>query len=319
MPRSPATRPQPARQCANCGAILSGPGAVKAGPDAAWHRQCLECHLLVAGQLTLIADEPNGAHIAIYQCASGASRACRPGWHTRCHVCLDARSRGPVVAAAGQSALTRLAGNRELGEQLKAVVSGAPDDQVRARAIVELSSALTLASAIRDAQRPGWSVLATDIHGLPWTGQRLQIQSHGTWLRHDECGAVTKLGSGAVDCPACGPAPGSRTHLARRDEPYLLYLVVHGRWQKFGVGDRGRVRSHLRGGAHVTQVLRASFQQAVLAERALKQRYRQEIIGRRKRGMMDSFGQGTEVISRRQPISLREVLPDGEDITDSFR
>ena len=175
-----------------------------------------------------------------------------------------------------------------------------------------------MASAIREAQRPGWSVLATDIHGLPWAGQRLQFHSHGTWLRHGECGTITKLGPGVMDCPACGPAPGSRTHLARHDEPYLLYLVIHGRWQKFGVGDRRRVRTHLRGGAHVAQVLQAPFQQVVLAERALKQRYRQEITGRVKRGMIDSFGQATEVTHRREPINLRNVLPDGEDITGSF-
>ena len=138
MPRSSATQTLPAGQCANCGAILSGPGSVKSGPDTAWHLQCLDCHLLVAGQLTLIADQPSGARISIYQCAAcGAKRTCRPGWHTRCHVCLDARSGS--LAAAAQSALIRWAGNREVSEQLKAILSGAPDDQVRARVIVELA------------------------------------------------------------------------------------------------------------------------------------------------------------------------------------
>lgn len=83
------------------------------------------------------------------------------------------------------------------------------------------------------------------------------------------------------------------------------------------VGDRRRIQTHIRG-AEVAQVLRAPFQQVVLAETALKQRYRQQIIRSVKRGMIGSFGQATEVTHRRQRINLLDVLPDGEDITYSF-
>ncbi len=58
---------------------------------------------------------------------------------------------------------------------------------------------------------------------------------------------------------------GSRTHEARRDQPYLLYLVGTRKWQKFGVGDQPRVREHARGGAEVVQVLRAPFAQVTFA------------------------------------------------------
>ena len=30
------------------------------------------------------------------------------------------------------------------------------------------------------AERPGWDVVATDVHGLPWTGSRTSATSHGT-------------------------------------------------------------------------------------------------------------------------------------------
>ncbi len=126
-------------------------------------------------------------------------------------------------------------------------------------AAVEASAAIALATMIRGAEWPGWEVLAADVHGLPRAGRKTAGTSHGTWARHQACGLVTKLGPGSVDCPRCGPASGSRTHLARRGDPCLLYLVVHRRWQKFGVGDQRRVSAHLRGGAQVVQVLRASF------------------------------------------------------------
>ncbi len=308
------------RQCVNCGAQFSASNSADRGPDIAWHLQCVECHRLVAEQLELTFDRPNGAHIMIYQCrACGTPRSCRPGWRTRCHICLDERSNGPIVTAASNTGVIRLSQYAHVADQIKAILAGTSDDEIRARSIVELNSALTLASVIRQAERPGWSVLATDIHGLPWTGERVKAQSHGTWGRHNLCGTVAKITHGAMDCPACGPAPGSRTHLARQDDPYLLYLVVHRKWQKFGVGDRRRILTHIRGGAHVVQVLKAPFQQVILAELALKKRHRNEIVGQVRHGMIDSFGQATEVMHRRHPIDLIDVLPGGDDITDSFR
>jgi hypothetical protein len=233
-------------------------------------------------------------------------------------VCLDERSTGPVVAEAARAFLRRLGEDPALEGQARMLLAHDLAAQ-EPRGVVEASSSLALAAALRHAERPGWEVLAADVHGLPWTGMKTRSTSHGTWGRHETCGTLAKLGPGTVDCLSCGPAPGSRTHLAKRDDPYLLYLVVNRRWQKFGVGDRRRVETHVRGGAEVVQVIRAPFAQVVLAETALKRQHREEIAGRVRRGMIASFGQATEVTRRKVPISLTKVLPDGEDVTDCFR
>jgi hypothetical protein len=194
-----------------------------------------------------------------------------------------------------------------------------PPTRDQIRRAVEASSLRVLADVLRGAERPGWQILAADIYGLPWTGTKTSAVSHGTWGRHLACGTVVKLDPGTVDCPACGPEPDSGTHLARRDDHYLLYLVATRKWQKFGVGDRRRIETHLRAGATLVQVLRAPFAQVVLAEKALKQLHRQQIPRRLRRGMIGSFGQATEILRRKIPVNLAEVLPDGEDVTDWFR
>jgi hypothetical protein len=303
----------------NCGASLDSLGATTRGPDTAWHAQCLACHELVANQLELVEYLPNEAAIQIYQCRHcGATRACRAGWTTRCHVCLDERSNGRFVTAAAQEFMARLDDDSGLARQAQQFLGLAPSAAVPLRGATEASSYLALAEELRRRDRPGWTTLATDMHGLPWHGMRTAYHSHGTWGRHDACGTVAKLRIGTVDCPKCGPGSGSRTHQARRDEPYLLYLVSTKKWQKFGVGDQSRVRAHERGGAQVIQVLRAPFAQVILAERALKQRHHDLTPRRVKRGMIVSFGQGTEVTRRRVMIDLRDELPGGEDVTSWF-
>ncbi|HEX7162538.1 MAG TPA: hypothetical protein VF223_15045 [Trebonia sp.] len=165
--------------------------------------------------------------------------------------------------------------------------------------------------------QPGTATAGTDVHGLPWADSGRPV-SHGTWGRHQRCGTIAKLGEGALDCPSCGPEPGSHTHAARRDDPYLLYLVKTRKYQKFGVGDRRRVMTHLRGGAEVIQVLRAPFARVVLAEKTLKELHGDAVVSQVKRGMIESFGQGTEVVPHRTVITLAEVLPSAEDITATF-
>jgi hypothetical protein len=307
------------RHCVNCDEPLTGPGAVARGPDTAWHTQCLACHELVADQLELMEDQPSDAPIQIYQCRRcEAMRSCRAGWTTRCHICLDERSTGSIVTAAGHAFLNRADGNPGLARQARQFLGLAPGAAISLRGATETSSYLALAEELRRRNLPGWTIVATDVHGLPWKGMRAAYHSHGTWGRHDACGTIAKLRLGTVDCPKCGPEPGSRTHEGRRDEPYLLYLVGTRKWQKFGVGDQPRVREHARGGAEVIQVLRAPFAQVILAERTLKQRHRDVTPGRARRGMITSFGQGTEVTRRRIKINLADVLPDGEDVTSWF-
>lgn len=113
-----------------------------------------------------------------------------------------------------------------------------------------------------------------------------------------------KLRSGSVDCATCGPQPGSRTHRARHDEPYLLYQVTIKGLTKFGVGTRDRVREHQRGGATVVRVLRAPFAEVILAERNLKTAHANDVLHKRTRKMPMSFGQGTEVVGRRVAVDL---------------
>jgi hypothetical protein len=197
-----ATRLLP--ECMNCGDPLAGPDAVARGPDAAWHFQCRECHEFCVGQLELVADQPGGVPVRIYRCRRcGTMRSCRPGWSTRCHVCLDERSIGPAVTDAGYALLSGPA--RDPGSRHAALV---PPTGGQIRRAVEASSLRVLADVLRAAEQPGWELLATDVYGLPWTGRKLCETSHGTWGRHRACGTVARLYPGAVDCPICGPEPG---------------------------------------------------------------------------------------------------------------
>lgn len=306
--------PQRVYRCGNCQAAISG--AVR-GPDAAWHGQCRSCHEIASAQLELVADRPGGAFIQIWRCRCGTARSCRPGWATRCMICLDDRS--VESAAAGDlRPVAELIASEELAGRVRQALGLADDAVVPFRVAREAASALVVTDRLRRMDRPGWDVLATDVHGLPWYDSGRPV-SHGTWGRHRKCGTIAKMTEGALDCPACGPEPGSRTHRARRDDPYLLYLVRTRRYQKFGVGGQQRVRTHVRGGAQVVRVLSAPFAHVVLAEKALKDMHRDQIVHRVRRGMIESFGQGTEVVGRRTPIVLEDVLPDGEDVTHRFR
>jgi hypothetical protein len=229
----------------------------QADSDAvAWYWHCRACAQLAADELDLVVDQPEGAPIRIYRCRKcGTQRSCRPSWLTRCPVCLDERSHCRLITEAAQRFRTTQAGDTALGLQTQVLSAAIGHDTNQA--MVEASAALVLATAVRSAERPGWDILATDVHGLPWTGAKTASTSHGTWARRQACGTIAKLRPGTIDCPACGPAEGSRTHVARRDDPYLLYLVTHRRWQKFGIGDQCRVRTHQRGGADVIRVLQA--------------------------------------------------------------
>jgi hypothetical protein len=229
-------------------------------------------------------------------------------------VCLDERSVGPAVTDAGRALLTGPVTRRE-GRH--AALTPPTCDQIR-RA-VEASSLRVLADVLRRAERPGWEVLAADVHGLPWAGTKTSATSHGTWGRHEACRTIAKLHPGVMDCPACGPEPVPPDEAAKPDDPYLLYLVTHRKRQNFGVGDRRRIETHLRRGATLVQVLRAPFAQVLLAESALKSQHPQPVPGRQFRDVIGPLRHATEVIRRKVRINLAEVLPEGEDVTHWFR
>lgn len=318
--RAPLDLPEdpPRSICANCGAPLSGPGAVVRGRPTAWHCLCGECFDLCQADMELVDDCPADGKIQIYRCRRcGDQRSCRPGWRTRCHVCLDDRSSDSWLAECSDECRTFFAHDPlsalRAGRSL-AVGAGEP---LTPRVIVQAAACLTVATALSRYERQGWTIIATDVWGLPWRGVRTRSDSHGTWGRHDQCGSIVKMRVGSVDCPACGPQPGSRTHRARQADPYLLYLVAASGLTKFGIGTEERVRAHQRAGATVIQVLRATFAEVVFAERALKTRHADQVLGHRTRKMPATFGQGTEVV-KGVAIGLPQVLPHALDVTAQF-
>ena len=167
----------------NCGRSLRESGTSVHSDAVAWYWHCRPCSQRAAEDLELVADQPDGSPIRIYRCRiCGNQRSCRPGWLTRCHLCLDERSHGPVIAEAAQRFRSLHSGgsgplpstpllDRALGRDTD-------------RGAVQASAALVLATAVRRAERPGWDVVAADVHGLPWTGSRTAATSHGTWATH---------------------------------------------------------------------------------------------------------------------------------------
>lgn len=245
------------KQCINCMTRLPR----KEVTEVAWCALCAPCLRAVSDQMKLEYDRPGGAPVQIHRCGwCGVARSCGVGRRTRCLVCLDDRS---VPDPAVQKVAHRL----EL------------DGTWRENS--ELIAATTVKIRLARYFQPGWTVLATDVHGLPWTGFRLLTKSHGTWGRNDETGEVQRL------------------KRSRGDET-LLYLVRHAKVLKFGRGNADQVRAHVSQGAVAVLVLSAPSQQVTVANDRLKRLHR------------------GEVVSQRTPVDLFAVLPDGIDTTDDF-
>lgn len=258
--------------CANCGREVTK----SHGAAVAWFGSCDDCTRAAEEQMELVADRTSGTPIQLYQCRTcGTMRSCRPGWRTRCMVCLD----NPTLTA-------------------------------RKRTRYERENERMVRQELDRHTWPGWTVLATDIHGLPWEADD-NPSSHGTWGRHDACGTVSKLDDARPECPRCEPEPDSRTYRARHDEPAVLYLVRYGNLQKYGIGTPARVRAHLACGAEPIQVLTARHHEVVAAERALKRLHGDAAVGDLL-DMPPTFGTGTEVVPAAVPIDLHEVLPAGQ-------
>ncbi|GAB2865692.1 hypothetical protein GCM10027176_79280 [Actinoallomurus bryophytorum] len=255
------------KRCVNCHASVSGRADTGVrGPDIAWMVHCTACAVLVEGQMEPIVARPSGAFIDIFRCRScGTPRACRPGWRTRCMICLDDRTRLPTDAGdLATKVLNTLPHRTDISTILGQGHSGDPRDVWRycARHIVEDRTA--------SLARPGWTVLATDIWGLPWEIETREAESHGTWARHEICGTVQKVTRARPECKNCPPEENSRTHRAKAAQPQHLYLVCYGKLCKFGHGDANRVNLHLRAGANPIRVLKAPFEQVVAAESAIR-------------------------------------------------
>ncbi|KOV82915.1 hypothetical protein [Nocardia sp. NRRL S-836] len=247
------------KQCINCMTRLPR----KELQEVAWCRLCAPCRQVTADQMKLLHDRPGGADVQIYRCGwCGTTRSCGPGFRTRCLVCLDDRS-------VPDPAVQRIAARLDLTGTW--------------RENSELIAATTVKIRLAKYEQPGWTVLATDVHGLPWTGFRWLTKSHGTWGRNDDSGEVALL-----------------RKRSRPEETQLLYLVRYGKVLKFGRGPAERVHGHVRHGAVPVLVLSGRRQEVAVARDRLKRLHHSELV------------------SQRAPVDLFAVLPDGEDVTDRF-
>jgi hypothetical protein len=295
--------------CVNCGDAIPARQPVA----VAWFAHCGPCAEVATRQMRVL-DLRTGGKVEVFACVGcGTKRICHPRWRTRCHICPDERSTGwqddrgesPVAGRSARWSILRRNG-------------GVPDSVAH---LAGAGAAAALAVELARFERNEWTVLAGDVHGLPWYGRRRQPSSHGTWGFHDPCGTLQKMAIGRLDCRACGPRPGSRTHEARREDLYLLYLVRHRGLLKFGVGDERRVRAHIAHGAQVICVLEARHADVITAEKVLKAERVERgrpIPGWRQRRMPPTFGAGTEVVSKRTAVDLSLVLPAGSDVTHRF-
>src|SRR5258708_2298325 len=236
--------------CVNCEVPMTTSARVGLrGPDIAWMSHCKECAALVEDQMELISAQPGGVPIDIYRCRTCLTpRACRPRWRTRCMVCLDDRAVLPKNAA---KVAAKVLDSRGLRSETGEILLQAREEDLP-RSAWQLSAYDVIADRLASAARPGWTVLATDICGLPWDAVHLLNAaplplSHGTWGRHDGCGTVQNLAKS--ECVKCPPEEDSRTYRAKADRPHHLYLMRSRKILKFGHGNAARVREHIRGGA----------------------------------------------------------------------
>ncbi|SDF37318.1 hypothetical protein SAMN05216553_101321 [Lentzea fradiae] len=246
------------RQCINCLSRLPR----KDITDVAWCGLCTPCVRLVEDQMKVLHDQPGGAAVRILRCGwCGVTRSCGVGRRTRCLVCLDDRS-VPDPAMEGVARRLELDGTW--------------------RECSELIAATTVKIRLAKYARPGWTVLATDVQGLPWKNFRWLTKSHGTWGRDDETGEVRRLRHS-------------------RGEETLLYLVRYGKVLKFGRGNADRVGGHVAQGAVPVLVLSAPREQVAVAGDRLRRLHRAELV------------------SHRTPVDLFAVLPGGLDVTDRYQ
>lgn len=208
--------------------------------------------------------------------------------------------------------------DRELLSRVASILE-LPIKQVGWVHLWEISNQVSIDEKVDGLQRPGWTVLATDVHGLPFAlfpGP----SSHGTWAQHDACGSVRNITAARPECRACPPEQGSRTHRAKAEDLQYFYLVRYRDLLKFGHGDANRVRAHFRTGCVPVQILRARHKDVVTAELTLKRRYRDKLITPVNWNLPHTFGSGTEVVQDDVRIDLGDFLNgiNVDDVTERF-
>lgn len=313
------------KQCANCGVDLGVPTGVSGRvPAVAWMNSCHPCAEIARQMMELEQDRPDGKPIQIWRCRLCAGRrACRPGWRTRCHICLDERTTLTDAVLDGLADELRAQLDPEQIADLREVFQLSPSDWIDDVQAFELFSVLDLDEELLLFERPGWTIVAGDLIGMPW-GPTGDAESHGIWSRHDACGVLQNVRR-LPECATCEPEPGSRTHRARANRPQLLYLVSFkhpelGPLLKYGHGDRARVMSHLAGGAEIVCAIQAPHQHVVAAERNLRRTHNAVQVGPAA-GLPLSFGRGSEVVPGHVDIALMNELAreDAIVVTSTFR
>lgn len=88
--------------------------------------------------MELALDRPGGAPVQVYRCRQcGDLRSCRPGWHTRCHICLDERSNDQQLNENSQDCLATFAADPLLGLRVGRNLNLDHGQQINGRAIVQ--------------------------------------------------------------------------------------------------------------------------------------------------------------------------------------
>jgi len=279
---------------------------------------CRKCAALALAQMEIAERRPNGAPIDIWRCkVCGHQRACRPGWKTRCHMCLDVNF---VMERGARHALTAMF---RRDPRRREFARSWPDDVQSSdgpRDYLQTCAVIRVLAVIESLERPAWTMLAIDAYGLPYelTDESL---SHGSWAVHDSCGNVQKITPARAECRYCPPEPSSRSHWARSADPHLLYLVRYRDLLKFGHGDTARVRAHQRAGCEIVQVIEATHGEVVAAETSLKLRHRIHLIDPAEWDLPATFGVGSEVVGDQTGVDLTKALTTGSwtDVTYRFQ
>lgn len=306
------------RMCANCRVSVGpAPNVGNRGADIAWMVHCRDCADVVRGRMRLLEHRPSGSSIEFWQCNScGRVRSCRPGWRTRCPVCLDHRT---VLDFRAIAKLRASLGDAEAGFEMAKYFEVSLRDVTFSHMLTRESERFLAEHEERYA-RPTWTLQASDVRGMPWRDRDPSI-SHGTWAAHDVCGTVQKITLARAECRLCPPEPGSRTHRAKVGQPHYLYLVRYSDMLKFGHGDAIRVRAHLRAGCQLVQLLRGPHEQVVDAETRIRRTHKNWLIDPRGRKLPTTFGAGSEVVTSEVDIDISSFLDpyDATDVTSSFR
>jgi hypothetical protein len=89
-------------------------------------------------------------------------------------------------------------------------------EQITPKAIVQATACLTVATQLARYERPGWTVIATDVWGLPWRGVQAAPTPTGPGRSMTPAASWLSCARARSTVRPAGPSPGhARTRLAR--------------------------------------------------------------------------------------------------------